>query len=166
MREMRDVEERRAEPSRSRSLLNRLAIYAGVIVGAFLLGFVPMWMIAEGRETERDEARRELRLSRIQNRLASAAIDARRGEYEPARVAAGDFYNEVRAELVRESDSALTAQQRASVEGLLTDQNDVITVLARSDPASADRLSNLYAQFARAVERPAASSPAQQPPAR
>ena len=165
MSEVRDVEERRIEPSRGRSFLNRLAIYAAMIAGAFLLGFVPMWMIAEGRETERDEARRELRLSRIQNRLASATIDARRGEYEPARVAAGDFYNEVRAELVRESDGALTAQQRASVEQLLADQNDVITVLARSDPAAADRLSNLYAQFARAVERPSASQ-VQQTPAR
>lgn len=46
--------------------LRRVAIYAAVLVGVFLLGLVPMWLSARGRAAERDEARRELRLCRIQ----------------------------------------------------------------------------------------------------
>jgi hypothetical protein len=38
------------------------------------------------------EAIPALRISTLQNTLASAAIDARRGEYEPARQAASDFF--------------------------------------------------------------------------
>lgn len=161
--EARESGERVVETSRGRGVLNRLGIYAAVLVGAFLLGFVPMWMIAAGRASERDAARGELRLSRIQNRLATAAIDARRGEYEPARIAASDFYNDLRAELNRESDSAITATGRASLQALLAEQNEMITLLARSDPSAADRLSNLYVAFARAVD---ASTAAGQSPAR
>lgn len=161
--EVREPEERVVETSRGRGVLSRLGIYAAVLVGAFLLGFVPMWMIAAGRASERDEARRELRLSRIQNRLATATIDARRGEYETARIAISSFYNETRAELDSASDGAIAAGQRASVQPLLADRDEMITLLARSDPSAADRLSNLYVAFARAVD---ASTAAGQSPAR
>lgn len=158
--EVRDVE---TSPETNRSgsgLLNRFLIYAVAMIGAFLLGFVPMWMTATGRATERDEARRELRLSRIQNSLASATIDARRGEYEPARVATRNFYQDLSAELDREGQGAIPAARRAEVEPLLTDRDDIITLLARSDPSAADRLSNLYATFMRSTS---VASPPQSP---
>ncbi len=160
MSEVREPEERSVEPTRSGGALSRLGIYAAVLIGVFLLGFVPMFLMATGRASERDEARRELRLSRIQNLLASAAIDARRGEYEPARLAASSFYNDLGAEAELNSASALTAQQRTGVQSLLTDRDGVITLLARSDPSAADRLSNLYVTFARIIDL---TAPAQSP---
>lgn len=151
---------RESSTARGGGALKRFGIYLAVIVGVFLIGFVPMWMIAKGRESERDTALRDLRLSRIQNSLATAAIDARRGEYEPARVAARDFYTNLRAELDRESESALTSQQRATVQPLFTDRDEVITLLARSDPSAADRLTSLYVTFSRAI---VVASPGQSP---
>ncbi len=156
-----EVGSARSDAPRGSSALKRFGIYLAVLAGVFLLGFVPMWMMAAGRASERDEARRNLRLSRIQNHLASATINARRGEYEPSRVAAREFYTNIRAELDRENDGALTAQQRASVQSLLTDRDDVITLLARSDPSAADRLTNLYVEFSRIFD---ATSSGQSPP--
>ncbi len=128
----------------------RAAVYAAVLAGVFLLGLVPMWLSARGRAAERDEARRELRLCRIQGGLAAAALDARRGDYEPARQGASSFFTALR-EQVDGDASDLTQAQRESARPLLDRRDDLITLLARSDPASADRLSDLHASYRKAV---------------
>ncbi len=106
-----------------------------------------MWVTARARADERDDARRQLRLSQSQNRLASAALDARRGEYEQARSAASDFFTELRAEINRTQDRALTAEQINRTQPILASRDDLITLLARNDPASADRLADIYVTY-------------------
>jgi len=64
------------------SLRRRLTNYAIVLLAVFLVGLVPMWLVARGRATERDSAQHQLRLCRLENNLSSAALNARRGEYE------------------------------------------------------------------------------------
>lgn len=139
--------EKNASKGRAPVWLRRVGIYAGVIFGVFLLGFVPMWLAARERANERDMAQRSLRLSQMQLRLASAAIDARRGEYEPARSEASDFFTELRAETDRTQDRALTTEQTARARELLAARDDIITLLARNDPASADRLTDIYVAY-------------------
>lgn len=127
--------------------LKRYGMYAAILVGVFLLGLVPMWLTARERAQERDLAQRNLRLSQMQLRLASAAIDARRGEYEPARSEASDFFTELRAETDRTQDRALTTEQTARAREMLAARDDIITLLARNDPASADRLTDIYVAY-------------------
>jgi hypothetical protein len=126
---------------------NRIPIYVGVIVIVFLIGFLPMWLKARGCAGEMTIARRELNLARLQNTLASATIDARRGEYEPARQAASTFFTSLSEEADKSSDSALTDSQKQGIQPLFAGRDEVITLLARSDPAAADRLSDLYATY-------------------
>lgn len=126
----------------------RIIIYAVVLLVVFLVGLVPMWLVARGRATERDAARRDLRLCRLENNLMSAAVDSRRGEYERARLAASNFFTSLREQVDLISDSSdLTSAQRDSLRPLLNQRDDLITLLARSDPASADRLSETYLAF-------------------
>lgn len=126
----------------------RIIIYAVVLLVVFLVGLVPMWLVARGRATERDAARRDLRLCRLENNLMSAAVDSRRGEYERARLAASNFFTSLREQVDLVSDySTLTSAQRESLRPLLNQRDDLITLLARSDPASADRLSETYLAF-------------------
>ncbi|HKR00703.1 MAG TPA: hypothetical protein VJT09_08515 [Pyrinomonadaceae bacterium] len=117
---------------------------------AFLLGLIPMWMIARGRARERDAAQATLRISALQNYLASAAIDARQGRYEPARLAASDFFTGLEAEMARGQDSVFTEAQRNSLRSMFATRDDTITLLARSDPASSDRLAELYNAYRQA----------------
>jgi hypothetical protein len=126
---------------------HRILIYAGVIVIVFLIGFVPMWLKARGCAGEMAIVRRELNLARLQNTLASATIDARRGEYEPARQAASTFFTSLSEEAEKSADSALTDSQKQGIQPLFAGRDEVITLLARSDPASADRLSDLFATY-------------------
>jgi hypothetical protein len=83
----------------------------------------------------------------MQNKLSAAAIDARRGDYEPARQAASQFFSSLREETDKGEASALSQAQRASVLPLFTRRDEIITLLARNDPASADQLSDLYASY-------------------
>ncbi len=129
------------------SAVKRIGIYAAILVAVFLLGLIPMWLSARERSSERDAAQRSLRVSRMQNRLASAAIDARRGEYEQAREAASDFFTNLRTEVDRTQDRALTTDQNTRAETILATRDDIITMLARNDPASVDRLADAYVAF-------------------
>ena len=131
--------------------VRRSIIYAAVLLGVFLLGLVPMWMTARERARERDTAQHALRISTLQNALASAAIDARRGEYEPARQAASDFFTNLGADIARGPDSVFDETQRNSLRSMFAVRDDTITLLARSDPASADRLVELYNTYRQAT---------------
>jgi len=128
-------------------LIQRILIYSAVLLIAFLVGFVPMWLKARGYAGELTIAQRELSLLRLQNTIASATIDARRGEYEPARQAASNFFTSLRAEADKGPGSALTESQKQNLQPLFAGRDEVITLLARSDPASADRLADLYASY-------------------
>ena len=143
---------KRVEESRLTGAVSRVGIYAGVALAVFLLGLVPMWLKARENAGQRDAARRELRVSRMQNALSSAAVDAARGEYEPARQSASDFFTALREEAdAAAGGSTLTPQQRESLRPLLTQRDDVITLLARSDPAATARLLDLHASFRKAA---------------
>ena len=129
----------------------RIGIYLGIALAVFLLGLIPMWMKAREAASQRDAARRELRLSQMSGTLASAVIDARRGEYEPARQTASDFFTALRTQVDGGEDSALTAPQRAAAAPLLERRDDLVTLLARSDPAAAEQLSDVYVSYRKAV---------------
>jgi uncharacterized protein with PIN domain len=127
--------------------MQRYIIYAGVLIVVFMLGLIPMWLKARASASSLAEAERQLTVVRMENTLASAAIDARRGDYEPARQAASQFFTSLRAELDKADASAFAQARRAGMQTLFDGRDEIITLLARSDPASADRLSDLYAAF-------------------
>ena len=143
--------------TRTDSQLKRFAIYGLVLLIVFLVGFVPMWTSARSRAHERDTARASLRISRLQNLIGNAAIDARRGEYEPARQAASEFFTGMQVELDRGADSVFSDSQKSGLRPLFDGRDETITLLARSDPAAADRLADLYVRYRQAVPAAPAS---------
>jgi hypothetical protein len=130
--------------------VKRAGVYAIVLLVTFLLGFVPMWVQARARASERDAAQQALRLSQLENTLASAAIQARRGDYEPAREATSTFYTNLTAELDR-MPSEFTPAQRERMQALLAERDQLITLLARADPAIAERLADTYVSYRQAM---------------
>ena len=140
-------EEVEPNPVKSTPVRRRFIIYGAVLFVVFLLGFFPMWLKARHCASSLAEADHQLSLVRMQNNLASAVIDARRGDYEPARQAASQFLTSIRAEIDKGDASGFTPAQRQGLQPLLAGRDEVITLLARSDPASADRLSDLYVAY-------------------
>ena len=124
-----------------------VAFYITLAVGFFLLGFVPMWLKVNKAVEQRDVAQREVRLRQLQNSLSAAMVDVQRGEYERARQTTSDFYTTLRHQVDAGDSSIFTASQREKLKPLLSERDDVITLLARSDPAGVDRLFSIYSAY-------------------
>ena len=122
--------------------IRRYLIYAGVLLVVFLLGLVPMWLKSRAAASSLAETERQLVLCKTQSDLASAALDARRGDYEPARQALSRFFTSLSAD-----SSNYTDTQRNSLQPVLAGRDELITLLARNDPASADKLSDLFVAY-------------------
>jgi hypothetical protein len=129
------------------SKLERIGMMLGLLFIAFMLGFVPMWLVKRTAAIERDTAVRELNVSRLQTQLGSSIVHARIGEYEPARIAASGFFTDLRTEIEREENAAFSSGQSAAFQPILAERDEVITLLARGDPASVERLTNLYLAY-------------------
>ncbi len=132
---------------RNGSPLKGWLIKIGILVVVFLLGLVPMWISKRSVVNELDQSKRELRRSQLEGTLATAEIFARRGEYETARQSASSFFTDLQAELGRSEPTTLSAQERSQMPQLLSGRDEIITLLSRNDPASAERLSNLYVAY-------------------
>ena len=126
--------------------LNKVKIAAVAALAGFLIGFVPIWLSSTGYQEELDSVVKTLRPSVLQNELATATINARRGEFEQAREQTSSFFTDLRNELERDESSFAVAQHEA-VRSMLKQRDETITLLARSDPASADRLTDLYFSY-------------------
>lgn len=104
-----------------------------------------MWLKSSRLAGEEHRAQLEIQRIQIQLTLAYAALDARRGEYEDARRSAANFFSLVTAQLNHGFGSALPSNARSDLQPLLDQRDDLITLLARGDPASAERLANASA---------------------
>ena len=122
----------------------RRILLLAALIAVYLAGFIPTWLKLRDQTAQREKAEHALTSTRLVKDLGSAAIDARRGHYEPARLEASAFLTAARFEIDAGDKSALTREQRDALGPLLAPRDELITLLARSDPASADRLSTLY----------------------
>jgi hypothetical protein len=139
------------KPTKREIPWKQIALYVGLAVGFFLLGLIPMALRANDYAEQREAAQHEVRLKQMETQLAAAVINADRGEYEPARQTASDFFTSLRSQIDRGSESDLSSVQRDKLKVLLSQRDDVITLLARSDPAAVSRLSDIYVTYQKAM---------------
>lgn len=125
----------------------QIALYVTLCLGFFLLGFVPMWLKAGYAMEQRDAAQQEVRLGQLQSTIASALIRVERDEYEPARQLISEFYTNLRGQIESSDTSIFTPAQREKLRPLMHERDEVITLLARSDPAAAERLFAIYRSY-------------------
>ena len=131
----------------------RLIACCILLLIAFLLGFVPMWLNYRTCSRSLVMVERQLNIALLQNTLASSAIDARRGDYELARQNASAFYLSLQADADKEKNSSFSMAQRERIPQLFNKRDETITLIARSDPASADRLSDIYVLYREIMSR-------------
>ncbi|MBN2004585.1 MAG: hypothetical protein JXA21_14615 [Anaerolineae bacterium] len=142
-----------SKPIKTTHWTRHLIFYALLPLAAFLIGFIPMWMKSREYSRQLLDVEQQLSLTRLNNTLTSAAIDARRGDYETARQAASDFFTSLRTETDKETTLVFSVAQKERLQPLLTQRDEIITLLARGDPAAADQLSDLYVTYREAISR-------------
>jgi hypothetical protein len=140
-----------AKPLQTNHVMKRMISYTLLALVFFLLGFLPVWANSLGTSSNLAAAGRQLSVAQIQNNLGSAVIDVQRGNYAPALASTSSFYTALRAEVDRGSASAFSAAQIVSLQPLFAQHDDLIALLARSDPAAGARLSDLYSTYRQIV---------------
>jgi ribosomal protein L19E len=143
--------------------LVRWAIFAAALLIAFLVGFVPMWMKASDQAAEHEVTKKALTRSDIGNLIARSVVEARRGEYESARQSTSDFFTRLNAEIEKGEGGAYPAEQNDKLRAVFTDRDAVITLLARRDPASVERLNDIYLIYRQAIGETVSRTESQPP---
>jgi hypothetical protein len=125
-----------------------LALVAAGLVIAFLLGYVPESMAKRHAARDLAAARQELRLSRLQGRLGAALAESLRSNYERSRQLMAGYFSELQDALPGVED----ARRRQALSGILSQRDEMITLLSRAQPESSQRLMLLYTSMFTAVD--------------
>jgi len=140
-----------SKPVNSTPWLRQVSFFTTLLAATFLLGFVPMWLKSRQYARSLFEAERQLSMARIHNALISAVIEVWQKNYEPARQAASDFFTFLRIETDKGDEAALSPAQRQDVQLLFSQRDEIITLLAQSEPAAVGRLAELYELYRKLI---------------
>lgn len=133
----------------------QIALLVAVAVATFLLGFGSQWLRARSLSAELEETRWELRLAHLEGRLGAALAESSRGNYERARQLMADFYRELQASVDGVEDPA----DRRALQAILTERDEIITLLSRAEPEATQRLMLAYTRYFEAVDPAAGAAP-------
>ena len=130
----------------------QLRTIAVCLLAGLLIGLVPAGVSLMRTQRERDDLQQQLRLANLEMNLAGTAVMARHGDYTAARDAASRFFSDAQAAVDR-GDDTLTAAQLTYLQSALAERDALITLLARSDPAGAERSTAMYVEYRTAFPR-------------
>ncbi len=152
----------RVKEKTAQSPLIRWGIFAAIVLIAFLIGLIPMLMQKWSVEGELAATQKQLRQTEIKGLLTGAIVEANRGEYEPARQNASNFFTRLDEERKKGNDGFLTEAERENMTPVFAVRDSIITMLAQRDTASVERLSNVYSTYLQAtgVAQPPTTAPA------
>lgn len=118
---------------------------------AFLVGLLPGTIVAWQQHSASKNSQRDVAVYQIRDRSGMSAMYARRGDYDRARTLASSMFRSMRERVdAKEGDEASLQHLRK----ILAERDDIITLLARNDPAGADRLLSIQQQLVQALPVP------------
>jgi hypothetical protein len=131
----------------------QLKTYGICVLVGLLIGLIPTGVRLIQTQAERDTLQQQLRVANLEMNLSSAAVMARHGDYTAARDAASRFFSDARLTADTGGDDTITAGQLSYLQSVLANRDAVITLLARGDPAGAERLTTMYVAHRAAFPR-------------
>ena len=142
-----------ATPAVSTPALRRgpLKAYALCFVAGLLIGLLPVGIRMLQLQRDHDALATQMRHLQLENHLATAAVLARHGDYTAARDAASRFFSDARG--VVDEAGMVSAQQQAYLQSILSERDAIITLLARGDPAGAERTTAMFVAYRAAMPR-------------
>jgi hypothetical protein len=111
----------------------------GALLLALLIGFLPPWLGKRRAERALAETRLELELSREQGRLGAALTEALRSNYERSRQLMAGYFTQLQA-----TAPQVDAPRRRELNAILAQRDEIITMLSRAQPETAQRLMLIY----------------------
>jgi hypothetical protein len=132
-----------------------IAIAALAAVLVFLLGYFPQHSRAGRYREQLRDTRHELRMSRLGGRLGAALTESLRSNYERSRQLMADFFTDLQGSVGEVKD----ARRRQTLESILAQRDEIITLLSRAQPESTQRLMLLYTTYFATMDPAGRASP-------
>jgi hypothetical protein len=129
----------------------QLKAYGIWFLAGLLIGLLPVAVSLIQTQRERNSLRQQLQVAHLEMNLANAALMARHGDYAAARDAASRFFSD--AEQAAADRDLLSPAQLSYLQSALAERDTMITLLARGDPAGAERSTAIYVAFRAAFPR-------------
>lgn len=128
---------------------NRVLLWAAVLIGVFLLGFLPPYVRAGRLEAESRESALKLKRLEIRDLAALAAVQAAQKNYGLAGQTASQLFNRLR----EAASSTENADERRALEDLMKDRDSVTAALAKGDAGAVEMLQSVYLNARAATTR-------------
>ena len=123
---------------------NRVIIAASVLVGVFLVGFIPQYLKANRLDTELRQARQANVGAELRDLIGLAYVQASQKNYGLAAATTTRFFNRVR-------DVANQTGDRKNLENLLVTRDRITAALAKGDAAVLADLQELFVKTRQAT---------------
>jgi len=140
--------ERKAPQGISGSSLRKLAIGAGALVVAFLLGYIPSSISSSSAQQQNAELQRKLRVAELGGQLAMASYEANRNNYANATQFSIQFFNGLPAAIIDTRDEAL----KQKLQAMLARRDEIASNPAQVDQTLKEKLAQMYAEYIRATQ--------------
>ena len=122
-----------------KTLRGRITLWLVLLLGAFLLGFVPEYLKNRDLRSQLDNPRKridalnlQLQMSELRDQASLMLIESSRQNYGLARDYAGQFYSRLNDVIESVQDQAI----RKSLQELASTRDSVTEALATATPAS------------------------------
>jgi len=135
------------------NLLKKLAIAAGVLILAFLLGYVPSMISSRATEQQNVELGYKLKVAELGSQLAMASYEANRNNYANAAQFSSKFFDGSREIISETTDQAL----KQKLQGMLARRDEITANMAQADPSVKEKLAQMVADYFEATHTGKAS---------
>ncbi len=123
--------------------VKKLAVAAGVLIAAFLLGYIPSCVSARNAQERNIRLQYNLRLADLRGQLGMASYEANQNNYSNAAQHSTEFFNGLRETINNTSDETL----KQSLERILARRDEITSNIAEANPAVKEKLAQAYADF-------------------
>ena len=130
--------------------LKRVGIVVALMLAAYLVGFVPVWIHSDRLEDEAARLRSIDRAHTLKSELAAASLHAGQGRFDEAIAAAGSFFDRLAGE-IGATDGTLNNEPAIgeAAVNMLARRDEIVTMLARGDADAEGVLAGWYFEMDR-----------------
>ena len=135
------------------NLLKKLAIAAGILILAFLLGYVPSMISSRATEQKNVDLEHQLKAVELGSQLAMSSYEANRNNYANAAQFSSKFFDGLRETISETQEQAL----KQKLQVMLARRDEITANLAQADPSVKEKLAQMVADYFEATHTSKAS---------
>jgi hypothetical protein len=126
----------------------KIAVGAGVVIVAFLLGYIPSCVSARNAEQQKALLEYRVRLADLRDKIGMASYEVNRNNYANATEFSGLFFDG----LLKLAGEARDESFKQKLQQMLARRDEITTNLAQADPVVKEKLAQMYASFFQATK--------------